>query len=139
VSTYPTPPPSLPPTFGQSQLVVNIREPFGAMGMISPLVTIDGHPAPAQWGPNAYPTTPGQHHVRVWARYLFEYGAAEQVVDLAPGQSVEVHYSAPVLTFIRGRIGPSPQPRPGMVALLAVLGGVVLLIVLIIVLAIVTG
>jgi len=140
VSTYPAqPPPGLPPTFGRSQLVVTIREPFGAMGMISPLVTIDGYPAPARWGRNAFPTTPGRHSVRVWARYLFEYGAAEQVVDLAPGQSVEVHYSPPMITFVRGRIGFVPQPRPGLVGLLVVLGTMLLFVVLIIVAAIVTG
>ena len=119
--------------------MVHIREPFGAMGMISPLLTIDGYPAPARWGPNAYPTTPGQHQVRVWARYLFEYGAAEQVVDIAPGQSLEVHYSPPLITFIRGRMGFVPQGRPGLVPLVAVLGGVVLILVLIVVAAIFTG
>ena len=128
-----------PPHYGQGQLVVIIREPVGALGMVSPLVTIDGYPAPARWGPNPYPVTPGQHQVRVWARYLFDYGAAEQTVDIAPGQSLDVHYSAPMLTFIRGRIGFVPQPRPGLVPLVVLLGAMVVIVVLIIVAAVVTG
>ena len=75
----------------------------------------------------------------VWARYLFEYGAAEQDVDIAPGQSLEVHDSPPMLTFVRGRIGFGSQGRPGLVPLVAVLGGVVLIVVLIVLLAILTG
>ena len=123
MSSYPAAPqPGYPTGYGQGQLVVVIRQPVGSLGMISPLVTI-----------------PGQHRVRVWARYLFEYGAAEQDVDIAPGQSLEVHYSPPMLTFVRGRIGLGPQGRPGLVPLLAVLGGVVLIVVLIVLLAVLTG
>ena len=104
MSTYPAgPPPQPPPGFGQSQLVLNLRKPFGALGMIAPVVTIDGYPAPARWGANPYPTTPGQHRVTAASRYMWEYGAAEQQVDLAPGQSLEVHYSGPLITFIKGR------------------------------------
>ena len=138
MSTYPVgPPPQQPPGFGQSQLVLNLRKPFGAMGMIAPVVTIDGYPAPAHWGANPFPTTPGQHRVRVASRYLWEYGAAEQPVDLAPGQSVEVHYSGPLLTFIGGRMGFTPQSRPGAVAFGLLLGIPLLVLVLAIVVGIV--
>ena len=52
------------------------------------------------------------------SRYLWEYGAAEQEVDLLPAQSVEVHYTPPVVTFVRGAIGFTPQGRPGVGALI---------------------
>lgn len=130
MSTYPgAPPPTHPPGFGQSQLVLVLREPVGSMGMISPVVTIDGYPAPARWGPNPFPTTPGRHLVRVSNRYLYEYGAAEQVLDLVPGQSVEVHYSPPLITFVRGRIGLTPQPRPGLAAMIGFFVGLLVLVV----------
>ena len=132
MSTYPGPPPqppARPPGFGHSQLVVVIREPAGAMGMISPLVTIDGYPAPARFGPNPFPTTPGRHRIRVSSRYLYEYGAAEQDVDLAPGQSVEVHYSPPLMTFVRGRIGLTPQPRPGLGAMVGFFAGLLVVVI----------
>ena len=139
MSTSPAPPPGYPPHYGHGRLVVIIREPVGALGMIDPLVTIDGYPAPARWGPNAYPIASGRHQLRVWARYLFEYGAAEQVVDIAPGQSLELHYSAPMITFLRGRIGFTPQPRPGMVGPVAVLSGMLLVLVVITLAGILTG
>ena len=95
------------------QLVAHLRKPFGALGMITPRLTIDGYPAPAQWGPNAYPVAPGRHLVTGSANYLWEFGTAEQVVEINPGQSVDLHYSPPLITFIGGRMGFSEQPRPG--------------------------
>ena len=47
--------------------------------------------------------------------------------------------SDPATPFVRGRIGLGPQGRPGLVPLLAVLGGVVLIVVLIVLLAVLTG
>ena len=133
------PPPHQLPGFGQSQLVLNLRKPVAAMGMISPIATIDGYPAPAGWGPNPFPTTPGRHQVRVSSRYLWEYGAAEHSVDRAPGQSVEVHYSGPLLTFIGGRMGFTPQARPGVVGMVLLISVPLLLAVLVFVAAVVSG
>lgn len=73
---------------------------------------------------------------RVSSRYMWEYGAAEQQVDLAPGQSVEVHYSGPLLTFVGGRMGFTPQARPGVVGFGLVLGIPLLLLLVIIVAAV---
>ena len=56
------------------QLVVHLRKPCGALGMVTPRLTIDGYPAPAQWGPNAYPVAPGRHLVKGSANYLWEFG-----------------------------------------------------------------
>ena len=95
------------------QLVAHLRKPFGSLGMVTPRLTIDGYPAPAQWGPNAYPVAPGRHLVKGSANYLWEFGSAEQVVEINPGQSVDLHYSPPLITFIGGRMGFSEQPRPG--------------------------
>ena len=47
-----------PPAYGggpTGELVLNLRKPFGAMGMISPVVTIDGHPAERDLGPQLLP------------------------------------------------------------------------------------
>jgi len=98
------------------QLVAHLRKPFGSMGMVTPRLTIDGYPAPAQWGPNAYPVAPGRHLVKGSASYMWEFGSAEQVVEINPGQSVEVHYTPPLITFIGGRMGFREQPRRGTVA-----------------------
>ena len=50
-----------------------------------------------------------------------------------------MHYSPPMITFVRGRIGFVPQPRPGLVGLAVVVGGTVLLLVLVIAAAILTA
>lgn len=120
------------------QLVAHLRKPIGAMGMITPRLSIDGYPAPAQWGPNAYPVAPGRHLVKGSANYLWEFGGAEQVVEVLPGQTVAVHYTPPLLTFIGGRMGFSEQPRAGM-AVFWMIMAIPILIVLVSVIAIATS
>jgi hypothetical protein len=120
------------------RLVLHLRRPFGAMGMITPVVQIDGFPVMARWGANDVVVPAGVRQVAVSCRYLWEYGRAQDAVPIGPGQQVEVHYSPPLLTFIGGRIGPTPQPRPGVggfVALMVVLAVVVVLAILVPVLA----
>jgi hypothetical protein len=131
--SQPYPPP------GQGQLVINIRKPVGAMGMIAPLIKIDGYPAPARWELNTFPVTAGRHLVRISSSYLWEYGGAEQLVDIAPGQSVTVHYSPPLVTFLAGRIGFVPQPRPGLLPLILILAVPVLLVILVIAATVLSG
>ncbi|WP_375424521.1 hypothetical protein [uncultured Friedmanniella sp.] len=114
----------------QTGLVLDLRKPFGGIGLINPVVAIDGYPAQAVWGPNFYPAPVGRRHVRVSTRYLWEYGAAETDVDVYPGQTAVVHYTPPWLTFVSGRIGPTPQPRRGAVLVGVMLVVVVLLVVL---------
>ncbi len=94
------------------ELVINLRKPVGAMGMISPLVTIDGHPAPSSWGRNSFVVPAGSHQVDVAQSYLWTYGRAALGVGVAPGTSVDVYYAGPMATFMRGAIGLAPQRRP---------------------------
>lgn len=123
--------PQQPPA-GQGQLIVNFRKPFGllASSITSPRLTIDGYPAPARWEQNAYPVTAGRHVVRGATSYLWEYGAAEQPVDIYPGQSIEVHYSGPMITFAAGRMGFEQQPRPGLVAFWVIMAIPILILVI---------
>lgn len=134
-SSYPAA--NLPP---MGQLVLNLRKPsgLGSAAMITPLVKIDGYPAPVRWDRNAFPVTPGEHQLHVSSNYLWEFGAAELPVVVPPGQSVEVHYSGPMVTFMRGKIGFSPQPRPGTAIVWALIA-VPVLVVLIILIASTTG
>ena len=120
---------------GQGQLVVNLRKPFGPLSasIMSPNVKIDGYPAPARWEQNVYPIAAGRHQVQGSTSYLWEYGRADLLVDIAPGTSVEVHYSAPVLTFVKGRMGFEPQPRPGMGVFWAIVALPVVIIILIVI------
>lgn len=129
-SPFPTPPTSAS-SHPTGELVVHVRPPFGGgRSMMSPVLTIDGFPAPAQWGRNAFPAPAGPRHVRVATHYLWKFGTAEQVVEVQPGRSTEVHYSGPLITFIGGRMGATEQPRPGQLAFWILMGflGLVLLL-----------
>lgn len=128
--------PYAPPPQPMGQLVLNLRKPAGLLSsaMISPLVTIDGYPAPVQWGQNAFPVVPGQHQLQVSSNYMWKYGTADLPVVIQPGQSVEVHYSGPLVTFVRGNIGLQEQPRPGMGVFWAILGVPIVILLLVIIL-----
>jgi hypothetical protein len=113
--------------------VLNLRKPFGAMGMITPVVTIDGHPAGAAWGRNSFSVPAGVRQVDVAQSYMWTYGRASQPVNVAPGGTSEIFYSGPMATFgFGGAIGSEPQKRPGtglFIGLMVVVGVCLLLIV----------
>jgi hypothetical protein len=124
-------PPAFPGPTGT--LVLQLARPWGSMGMITPQVQIDGYPVNVRWGRNDIVVPAGVRQVTASCTYLWQYGHAQDSVPVGPGQQVEVHYSAPLFTFIGGRIGPQPQPRAGktgLIVLLAVLGLMVLLSIL---------
>lgn len=126
---------------GQTQLVLNLRKPFGLLSeqMITPSVRINGHPATAGWGRNVYPTHPGRHQIDCAQNYMWSFGAQSMTVDVPPGRSVEVHYTGPVVSFGAGRMGFEEQPRPGMVAFGLMIGIPVLLALLMFLAAIISA
>lgn len=121
------------------ELVLTLRKPFGAVGMISPVVAIDGHPAAAVWGRNAFRVPAGVRQVDVAQTYLWTYGRASSPVDVDAGRTSELFYSGPMATFgFGGAIGPGPQRRPGtrlFVGLMVLL----LFLALLVVVAVVVG
>ena len=121
------------------ELVVNLQAPFGAMGMISPVVTIDGYPATASWGRNSFPAPVGVRRVDVASSYLWTYGRASMTVPVEQGRTAEVYYIGPMWTFgMGGRMGSEPQKRPGkglFIGLMSVIGAVLVLAVLVGILA----
>ena len=129
-----------PPAQQQSgptgELVLDIRKPFGAMGMISPVVSIDGYPAAASWGRNSFRTPTGVRQVSVAQSYLWTYGRASMPVSIEPGQTSEISYAGPMWTFgMGGAIGVGPQKRPGTGLFI----GIMVFVVLVVLLAIVAG
>ena len=118
-----------------------MRKPWGwgSAAMITPKLTIDGYPVPVRWQTNVYPVLPGRRHVVAEASYLWTFGRAEADADVPPGQTVELHYSSPVITFLRGSIGPTEQPRRGALALALLLGLPVALLLVVIVAAVVSS
>ena len=121
------------------ELVVNLTKPVGAMGMISPVVTIDGHPAPSTWGRNSFTVPAGVRQVEVAQTYFRVYGNASLAVSVGAGHSVDVYYAGPMATVgLAGAIGLEPQRRPGRAFFVGVMVFLALLL-LIVVLAVVLG
>jgi hypothetical protein len=131
------PQPTQPQPYGGGplgELVLNLRKPFGAMGMISPVVVVDGRPVGASWGRNAWQVPAGVRQVDVAQSYLWTYGRASQPVDVAPGGTSEIFYSGPMATFgFGGAIGTEPQRRPGTSLFIGLMVFLLLLVVLVVV------
>jgi hypothetical protein len=106
-----------PPAYVRLHLQGNVL-----LSMITPKVLIDGQPAPAKYGENLFPVAPGHHVVSAHAQWMWQYGKAEQPVSLAPGDTAEIYYATPVLTFLPGAMGPTKQKHPGMMILLLLCG-----------------
>jgi hypothetical protein len=126
-----------PPAYGggpTGELVLNLRKPFGAMGMISPAVTIDGFPARSSWGRNSFQVPAGVRQVDIAQTYLWTYGRASQPVTVAPGSISEIFYAGPMATIgMGGAIGTEPQKRPGTGLFIGLMAFVAVLLLLVIV------
>lgn len=105
------------------------------LGLLTPVVTVNGQQVPARWGRNELPMPAGNYLVHVHAPYLIpsRIGNADSVVPVSPGQIVDVEYRAPVWAFSPGTIGPPPQAYNGMGAMIAVWAGCFVLILLMII------
>ncbi|MDQ3876737.1 MAG: hypothetical protein M3290_00065 [Actinomycetota bacterium] len=71
-----------------------------------PTIVIDGNAQKGKWGQQFFPTTPGDHSVSVFFRYMFlkEAGSASTNATVPEGQTVRVTYRAPWLVFMNGKI-----------------------------------
>ena len=103
--------------------------------MLTPKVFIDGYPVPASYGLNRLPVPAGRHIVSAEATWIVKYGQASYEVDVPPGQTVPVFYAAPMVQFMKGRMGSTKQQRPGLWVFLVL----ILVIIVIVVLAVVAG
>ncbi|WP_052721141.1 hypothetical protein [Actinoplanes sp. NBRC 101535] len=122
--------PSLPPDDpvhgnGGASIAVTLRyAPIAfLLGMFPPVLEIDGHRVPASWGRVVQPVAFGSHRVHVHVPYLVpsRVGVAEATVAVPPGRTVELEYRAPLLSFLRGALGPPPQQYPGATGALILL------------------
>jgi hypothetical protein len=98
---------------------------------VKPYVTVNGYVVPAEWGRVIVPVPPGLHQVHVHTPYFLppQVGPADLAVTVAPGQTVELEYKSPLITFSRGSLGPPPQKYNGMVAMIVLMAVLVLFIV----------
>lgn len=86
------------------------------LALTGPKIIVNGMEVPmAKWGQTHIPVGPGQHHVRVATKWLWDMGPAETTVPVAEGHSTHVYYKSPAIAFINGAIGPVPQAAPGAI------------------------
>lgn len=72
----------------------------------TPRVEIDGTVHKKYWGTHFFPTTPGQHTVKVYFRYLFmaRCGANSIDVKVSEGATSRLKYSMPPWMFAKGSL-----------------------------------
>lgn len=105
----------------EGEIVLTVQGSPMTSNMLTPKVSIDGYPVPASYGINRLPVPAGRHTVSAYATWLVKYGQAAYDVEVQPGQSVPVFYAAPMMQFMKGRMGPVKQKRPGLWLLLVVI------------------
>ncbi|MDN5726349.1 MAG: hypothetical protein L0G99_10535 [Propionibacteriales bacterium] len=104
--------------------------------LIPPTFTFNGHNIPISgFGDHVIPVPPGPHHIKAAAQWMREYGQAELTANVAPGQTVDVFYAAPLHQFSTGSMGFERQRAKGKGVLFGLLGFFLLIIVFVIVMA----
>lgn len=107
-------PPPGPGNYGaEGYIDLTLQGSAMTSNMLTPKVTIDGHPVPAAYGLNHLPVPAGRHTVSAHATWIVSYGKASYDVEVRPGQSVPVFYAAPLVQFAKGNMGPTKQKRNG--------------------------
>ncbi len=106
------------------RLVVDSSYAGGAfiLAATGPTIEVNGQPVRANWGAWPLDLMPGNYHVRVFTRYLGQFGSAQLNVAVYPGQQVTVYYRPPAFIGMSGAIGFTPQKTRGMAALLIGMG-----------------
>ncbi|MFD3430583.1 hypothetical protein [Nocardia fluminea] len=101
---------------GETGIVVHTWKLPIAFG-IGTKVAVNGYPIPnTKWGANFVPGPPGVHTVAVDAtQWGMAYGGNFAQVQVFPGHTTEVHYTAPAQIFKKGALGAERQPAPGAV------------------------
>lgn len=110
----------------QAHLVLDLRYHWLGfiLGLVTPMIAINGNLMTGRWGRNMIPVPPGQNHVHIHLPYFLppRIGPADTTVWLEPGEMVELEYRAPLLAFARGALGPAPQEWPGKVVMYVMMG-----------------
>jgi hypothetical protein len=97
---------------------------------VKPAIEIDGYKVQGAWGRNVVPVQPGRHQVHVHTPYFLpsRVGPADVIVDVLPGQTLELEYRSPLVVFLKGALGAPPQKYPGMVAMIILYAVLALLV-----------
>lgn len=113
----------IPGTPSPSALTVITKKTPGSFGaLMKPTAVINGHSVPLEWGHNVIQAQPGVHQIEVHCQYLWKIGKAKITVDNTAAPAAPIYYAAPWHNFAGGAIGHQPVKNPGGIAMLAVIG-----------------
>ncbi|MFE1595105.1 hypothetical protein [Nocardia sp. NPDC058705] len=114
---------------GETGIVVHTWKLPIAFG-IGTKITVNGYPIPnTKWGANFVPGPPGVHTVAVDAtQWGMAYGGNFARVEVFPGRTTEVHYTAPAQIYMKGAVSAERQSAPGLVYTYLALAFVVLML-----------
>ncbi|GAA1476945.1 hypothetical protein GCM10009623_13910 [Nocardioides aestuarii] len=96
---------------------------------VTPTVMLNHEFLPVKYGENVFPVLPGSHQLHIHTDWIWTYGKVRRPVEIRTGESVELWYAAPALTFLPGRLGVGKQRHAGLVGLVVFLVLVVALMV----------
>lgn len=113
-------------------MVLTLQGSALTSNMITPTVTVNGHPIRTQYGRQDVPVPAGPVHVEASAQWMRIYGQAALDFTVQPGQVVPVFYAAPMHQFATGSMGHEQQKRKGVGAFIVTLVVVVVVIVVLI-------
>ncbi len=96
---------------GSERAFIDVRASFFPLAFLlffcHPRIALDGvEVASDGWGTTRIPVSPGPHRIAVWAPYLYlkTMGYNEGVVQAQPGAIVSLHWRAPWIVFLDGKI-----------------------------------
>ena len=82
--------------------------------LVVPTVRINGHAIPVKYGTNDLQVWAGVNDLHIHCQWAWQYGVAQERLEVPAGGVVERHYAMPWMTFFRGALGPVPPRRPGL-------------------------
>ncbi|WP_410871744.1 hypothetical protein [Nocardia sp. A7] len=101
---------------GQTGIVIHTWKLPIAFG-IGTKISVNGYQIPnSRWGANFVPGPPGTHTVSVdTTQWGMAYGGNFAQVQVFPGYTTEVHYTAPAQIYMKGMLAAERQSAPGVV------------------------
>ncbi|MEI2826713.1 MAG: hypothetical protein V9F04_10095 [Dermatophilaceae bacterium] len=82
--------------------------------LVVPTVRINGHAIPVTYGANDLQVWAGVNDLHIHCQWAWQYGVAQERLEVPAGGVVERHYAMPWMTFFPGSLGHVPQKRRGL-------------------------
>ena len=105
------PPPT--PAGATGELILTIEGSPVTGSVVAPKVRVGLAEHDTHYGANHFQVPVGRHQVEVFASWMSRAAEARTQVEVPPGGSVQLYYSAPTFPGGPSRLGPEPHRRRG--------------------------